>query len=62
MIPGLGNRASLVVQMVKNMSAMWETQVQSLSQEDPLEKEWLPTPVFLPEESYGQKSPAGCSP
>ena len=24
--------------MVKNLSAMWETQVQSLGQEDPLEK------------------------
>ena len=25
--------------MVKNLSAMWETQVQSLGQDDPLEKE-----------------------
>ena len=25
--------------MVKNLPALWETQVQSLSQEDPLEKE-----------------------
>ena len=31
--------ASLVAQMVKHLSTMWETQVQSLSQEDPLEKE-----------------------
>ena len=31
-------RASLVAQMVKNLPAMWETQVQSLGQEDPLEK------------------------
>ena len=30
--------ASLVAQMVKNPPAMQETQVQSLSQEDPLEK------------------------
>ena len=30
--------ASLVAQMVKNLPAMWETQVQSLGQEDPLEK------------------------
>ena len=28
----------LVAQMVKNLPAMWETQVQSLGQEDPLEK------------------------
>ena len=32
-------RASLVAQMVKRLSATWETQVQSLSWEDPLEKE-----------------------
>ena len=31
--------ASLVAQMVKRLPAMWETQVQSLSWEDPLEKE-----------------------
>ena len=31
-------RASLVAQIVKNLSAMQEIQVQSLSQEDPLEK------------------------
>ena len=30
-------RASLVAQLVKNLSAMQETQVQSLGQEDPLE-------------------------
>ena len=30
-------RASLVAQMVKNLTAMWETLVQSLSREDPLE-------------------------
>ena len=33
------NRASLVVQMVKNLPAMQETQVQSLGREDQLEKE-----------------------
>ena len=30
--------ASLVVQLVKNLPAMWETRVQSLGWEDPLEK------------------------
>ena len=30
--------ASLVAQMIKNLPAMWETQLQSLGQEDPLEK------------------------
>ena len=32
-------RTSLVAQMVKNLPVMQETQVQSLGQEDPLEKE-----------------------
>ena len=30
---------SLVAQMVKNLPATWETQIQSLGQEDPLEEE-----------------------
>ena len=33
---------SLVAQMVKSLPAMQETRVQSLSQEDPLEKEMAP--------------------
>ena len=36
--------------------------VQSLGQEDPLEKEMQPTPVFLPGKSHGQWSLAGYSP
>ena len=36
--PSMQFRASLVAQMVKNPPAMQETQVQSLSWEDPLEK------------------------
>ena len=32
-------RASLVTQMVKNLPAMQEARVQSLGQDDPLEKE-----------------------
>ena len=39
-----------------------ETQVQSISQEDPLEREWQPIPVFLPEEFLGQRSLASYSP
>ena len=31
--------ASLVAQSVKSLSAMWQTQVQSLGGKDPLEKE-----------------------
>ena len=41
---------------------MQETQVQSLGQQDSLEKEWLSTPVFLPGKSHGQRSLVGCSP
>ena len=39
-----------------------ETWVLSLGWEDPLEKEWLPTPVFLPGEFHGWRSLAGYSP
>ena len=42
-----------MAQMVKNLPAMWETWVQSMGWEDYLEKDWLPTPVFLPGESHG---------
>ena len=35
----MGFRESLVAQTVKRLPAMWETQVQSLGGEDPLEKE-----------------------
>ena len=47
---------------VKNLPAMRETWVQSLGWEDALEREWLPTPVFLPGEPLGQGSPMGYSP
>ena len=33
--------ASLVAQRIKHLPAMWETWVQSLGQEDPLEKEMV---------------------
>ena len=52
-----------MAQWVKNSPAVQEikeTQVRSLGQEDPLERdpplEWQPTPVFLPEKSHGQRS------
>jgi len=37
--------ASLVVQMVKKMPAIWETQVRSLGQEEPLEKKLASNPL-----------------
>ena len=49
--------ASLVSQLVKNLPAMWETWVQSLGWEDPLEKERLPTLVFWRGEFHGLYSP-----
>ena len=52
----------MVAQTVKNPPAMQETWVQSLGREDPLEKEWQPTPVFCPGEFLGQRSLAGYSP
>ena len=48
--------------MVKNLSAMWETQVQSLGRKDPLEKGMATPLVFLPGESHGQRILAGYSP
>ena len=39
--------------MAKNLPAMQETQVGSLGGEDPLEREWQPTPVFWPGEFHG---------
>ena len=53
---------SLVAQMVKNLPEIQKTQVQSLGQEDPLEKGMATTPVFLPGEFHGQKSLVGHSP
>ena len=37
----------MVAQLVKNLPAMQETPVRSLCQEVPLERDRLPTPVFL---------------
>ena len=51
-----------VVQMVKNLPAMQETQVQSLGQEDPLEKGMAIHSVFLPGESHGWRILVGYSP
>ena len=60
--------ASLIVQLVKSPPAMWETWVQSLGWEDPLEKGKAPVfrilsiqnlPVFWPGEFHGQYGPWG---
>ena len=43
----MGQWASLVAQIVENLPAVQETQVQSLSQEDPLEKGMADHSSFL---------------
>ena len=48
--------------MLKNLPTMWETWVQSLDWEYPLEKEMATSPVFLPGEFHGQRSLVGYSP
>ena len=54
--------ASLVAQMVKNLSAMWETRVLSLGWEDPLEEEMSTHCSILAGEFHGQRGLAGYSP
>ena len=49
-------------QTVKDLLVIQDTWVQPPGWVDPLEKEWLPTPVFLLGESHGQRSLAGYSP
>ena len=51
-----------MAQMVKSLPAVQETWIRSLGQEDPLEKEMAPTPVFLPGKSQGQRSLVDYSP
>ena len=47
---------------VKTLPAGAGDWVQPLSREDPLEKEMVPFPVFLPGKSHGQRSLVGYSP
>ena len=54
--------ASLVAQMGKKLPEMWETQVWSLSQEDPLEKEMATHSSILAWEIPWTEESAGYSP
>ena len=45
-------KSNTVAQMVKNLPTMQETRFRKI----PWRREWLPTPVFLPVESHGQRS------
>ena len=57
-----GQWVSQVAQRQRICLPMQETQVQSLGQEDPLEKGMQPTPVFLPGDVHEQRSLVGYSP
>ena len=51
----LVHQTSLVAQRVKNLPTMQGTWVQTLGQEDPWRREWLPTPIILPGEFHGEE-------
>ena len=51
-----------MAQRLNCLPATQETRVRSLSWEDPLEKEWQPTLVFLSRESHGGRSLVDYSP
>ena len=52
-------KTSLVAQVVKRLSTMWKTRVQSLGQEDPLEKEMATHPSILAWEIRWTEEPGG---
>ena len=59
---GISVRFFSVAHRVNNLLAMQETWVQSLGQEDPLEKGMVTHSSFLPGEFHGQGSLVGYSP
>ena len=59
------SRVCPTAQWVKNLPAAqetWETQVWTMSREDPWRRKWQPTPTFLPKKSHGHRSLLGYSP
>ena len=50
--------ASQVAPVVKNPRLRFDPQIGKV----PQRRKWQPTPIFLPGESHGQRSLAGCSP
>ena len=56
------DKASLMTQMVKRLSAVWKTRFDPWVGKIPWRRKWQPTPVFLPGKSHGQQSLAGYSP
>ena len=59
---GRGNLDVSDSRAAKSLPAVQETWIQSLGQEAPMEKKWLPTPIFLPVKSHVQRSLVGYSP
>ena len=53
------SRTSLVAQTVKHLPTVWETWVQSLGQEHPLEKKMATHSSTLAWKSHGQRSLVG---
>ena len=51
-----------MAQTVKNLPAMKVTRFHPWVGKIPWRRKWLPTPVFLPGEFFGQRSLAGYSP
>ena len=51
--------ASLIAQLIKNPPAIWETSVQSLGQEDPLEEEMVTHSSILVWEVPWTEEPGG---
>ena len=47
---------SLVAQLIKNLRAMQETQVDLWVGKIPWRRKWQLTPVFLPGKSHGQRA------
>ena len=52
----------MVAQMVKNLPACRKPGFDPWVGKFPWRREWLPPPVFLPGESYGERSLVGYSP
>ena len=53
---------SLVAQMVKCLSTMWETGFDPWVRKIPWRRKWQSTPVLLPGKSHGHRSLVGYSP
>ena len=60
--PSLAMGTPQVAQPGKNLPSMLETGFDPWVENIPWRRKWQPTPVFLPEESNGQKNLAGYSP